>query len=105
MLQRVMCGFATSISKFKNNPGAVLAEADGDAVAVSSHNQIQFYAVPAHLYEDMVQFVEMSQRGTAELNTAPGKFALTESMVDSMTEQLQNTDNDLGDFVECQNNS
>jgi antitoxin StbD len=31
--------------------------------------------VPAHLYEDMVNFVEFSQRGTAELKSIPAKFS------------------------------
>ena len=47
MLQKILCGYTTPISKFKSNPSAALAEAQGDAIAVSSNNQIQFYAVPA----------------------------------------------------------
>jgi antitoxin StbD len=74
MLQKVMCGYTTPISKFKSNPKAALAEAQGDAIAVSSNNTIQFYVVPAHLYEDMVNFVEFSQRGTTKLKSIPAKF-------------------------------
>ena len=106
MLQRVMCGYTTPISKFKSNPNAALLEAEGDAVEVSSHNEIQFYAVPAHLYEEMVSFVELKQRGTTELKVAPAKFNLTEAMVEGMTEKLKNnSDDDLGDFIECENNT
>lgn len=106
MLQRVMCGFTTSISKFKSNPSAALAEAGGEAVAVSSHNEIQFYAVPAHLYEEMINFIEFKQRGTTELKTAPAKFHLTEAMVEGMTERLKTlSDDDLGDFIECDDNT
>lgn len=105
MLQKVMCGYTTPISKFKSNPSSILAEADGEAVAISSHNEIQFYAVPAHLYEEMVNYVEFMQRGNTELKTAPSKFNLTEDMVSSMTDKLKNlTDDNLGDFVECEGN-
>lgn len=106
MLQKVMCGYTTPISKFKSNPGAILAEAEGEAVAVSSHNEIQFYAVPAHLYEEMVNYVEFKQRGTTELKTAPAKFNLTDDMVERMTDKLKSiSDDDLGDFVECEDNT
>lgn len=106
MLQKVMCGYTTPISKFKSNPTAVLAEAEGEAVAVSSHNEIQFYVVPAHLYEEMINFVEFKQRGTRELKTAPAKFNLTEDMVEGMTDKLKNlSDDDLGDFIECDRNT
>lgn len=57
MLQKVMSGFTTSISKFKANPSAVLAQSGGEAVAVSSHNEIQFYAVPANQYELMMDYI------------------------------------------------
>ena len=106
MLQKVMCGYTASISKFKSNPNAALDAAEGDAVAVSSHNEIQFYAVPAHLYEEMINFVEFKQRGTTERKTAPAKFNLTEGMVEGMTDKLKNSsDDDLGEFIECDNNT
>lgn len=106
MLQKVLCGYTTPISKFKSNPSAAIAEAKGDAIAVSSNNQIQFYAVPAHLYEEMVHYVEFMQRGTTELKNIPAKFALSEEMVESMTDKLKNlSEDDLGDFEECDDNT
>ncbi|NDK99979.1 antitoxin of toxin-antitoxin stability system [Photorhabdus bodei] len=74
MLQKVMCGYTIPISKFKANPSAALAEAQGDAIAVSSNNQIQFYAVSAHMYEEIINFVEFAQRGTTELKNIPANF-------------------------------
>ena len=71
MLQQVMCGYITPTSKFKSNPTAALAEAKGEAVAVSSHNEIQFYVAPAHLYEEMINFVKFRQRGATELKNRP----------------------------------
>ncbi len=66
--------YTIPISKFKANPSAALAEAQGDAIAVSSNNQIQFYAVPAHMYEEIINFVEFAQRGTTELKNIPDNF-------------------------------
>ncbi|MCT8345215.1 MULTISPECIES: antitoxin of toxin-antitoxin stability system [Photorhabdus] len=74
MLQKVMCGYTTAISKFKSNPSAALAEAQGDAIAVSSNNQIQFYAVPAALFEEMSTLCEYAQRGSTELKSIPANF-------------------------------
>jgi len=106
MLQKVMCGYTTPISKFKSNPGAILAEAEGEAVAISSHNKIQFYAVPAQLYEQMINYVEFKQRGTTELRTAPANFNLTDNMIEGMTDKLRNiADDDLGEFTECESNT
>ncbi len=102
MLQKVLCGFTTSISKFKSNPSAALAEAEGDAVAVSSHNEIQFYAVPAQVYEDMVNFLEFAQRGTTSLKEIPAEFNLTDEKFEKMSKGLKDkAKKDLGGFEEC----
>ncbi|HMY90768.1 MAG TPA: hypothetical protein PLM85_08970 [Nitrosomonas sp.] len=74
MLQKISAGYSAPISKFKNNPAAYVAEANGDAVAVMSHNEIGFYAVPAALFEDLLAFAEYAQRGTSELKNIPSKF-------------------------------
>lgn len=104
MLQRVLCGFTTSISKFKTNPGNAIAEAQGEAIAVTSNNEVQFYAVPAELFEEMTAFCEYAQRGTSELRSVPGRFTTTDEMVEQMTEKLRTrSDDDLGEFVECEN--
>jgi len=106
MLQKVMCGYTTPISKFKSNPNAAIAEADGDAVAVSSHNEIQFYAVPASLYEEMISLVERSQSGSADLKSIAGKFHLTKEMVNAMTVRLKSmSEVDCDDFIECGKNN
>ncbi|MFT7561768.1 MAG: antitoxin StbD [Flavobacteriales bacterium] len=102
MLQKILCEYTTSISKFKANPSAALSEAGGDAVAVSSHNEIQFYAVPANIYEDMVNFLEYAQRGTTEINEIPAEFNLTDEKFEKMSKGLKaKAKKDLGGFEEC----
>lgn len=74
MLQKILCGFTTPISKFRSNPSAALVEAQGDAIAVSSNNQIQFYVVPAALFEEMTAFCEYAQRGITALKSIPAHY-------------------------------
>ncbi|MGL6159278.1 hypothetical protein [Microbulbifer sp.] len=88
MLQKVMCGYTTPISKFKSNPNAALAEAEGDAIAISSNNQIQFYAVPAALFEEMTMFCEYAQRGTTELKSIPASFTAEGLNMDEITSAM-----------------
>ncbi len=102
MLQKVMCGYTTPISKFKSNPSAAMTEAQGDAIAVSSNNEIQFYAVPAALFEEMTAFCEFAQRGTTEQKNIPAKFTSEgldiDKVANSMAAKLKNGTS--GDFEE-----
>lgn len=104
MLQKILCGFTTPISKFKSNPNAALAEAQGDAIAVSSNNQIQFYAVPASLFEEMTAFCEFAQRGTTELQSIPAKFTAAglemETVSTDMAHKVKQGGSGKGEFEE-----
>lgn len=88
MLQKILCGYTTPISKFKSNPNAALAEAQGDAIAVSSNNQIQFYAVPASLFEEMTAFCEFAQRGTTDLKSIPASFTAAGLDLDKVSAEI-----------------
>ena len=87
MLQKILCGYTTPISKFKSNPSAALAEAQGDAIAVSSNNQIQFYAVPAWQFEEMTVFYEFAQRGTT-LEMYPAQFNPANLNINKVSTQM-----------------
>jgi len=87
MLQKVVSNYTTPISKFKANPNAALAEAEGDAIAISSHNEIQFYAVPAKLYEDMTAYIEYLQHGRA-LKSIPAEFMAEDLDMDQVAKKL-----------------
>jgi antitoxin StbD len=103
MLQKIMCGYTTPISKFKSNPSAAMAEAQGDAIAISSNNEIQFYAVPAELFEDMTAFCEFKQRGTTKLESVDARFSLDEEpdeFVMNLAKSIKNKPN-KDDFIEC----
>jgi antitoxin StbD len=54
-MQRVEAHIAVSVSDLKKSPTAVMAKADGEAVAVLNHNRVMAYMVPADAYEAMVE--------------------------------------------------
>lgn len=77
-----------SLEKFKSNPVAELAEARGDAIAVLSGDQIQFYALPALLFEDMTGFCEFAQRGTTSMKHIPAKFTATNIEMEELAAEM-----------------
>ncbi|MFS1523191.1 hypothetical protein ACL7TT_03620 [Microbulbifer sp. 2304DJ12-6] len=104
MLQKVMRDYTAPNSQFKSNPNAAKQEANGKPVAVAAHNRVQFYAVPADLFEQMVEFCEYAQRGTSELKHGIARFSgsaekSVEESATSMAKRLANiSGSDLGDF-------
>jgi antitoxin StbD len=106
MSKKSTLGNTASIEEFLSDPIAVIAQANGNPVAViSSENDLQFYAVPAQQYEEMIDFIEFTQRGTTDLISTPSRFHLTTPMVERMTAVLKNLRSDYeGEFIEdCQN--
>jgi antitoxin StbD len=75
-LQRVEAQMAVSVSDLKKNPTAIMAQADGEAVAVLNHNRVMAYMVPADAYEAMVErlddlaLVEIAQARSSEVPIA-----------------------------------
>lgn len=54
-MQRVEADIAISVSELKKNPSQVMAQADGQAVAVLNHNRVMAYMVPAARFEAMME--------------------------------------------------
>ena len=104
MLHSILTDSAASISEFKKSPSAILQEAEGLPVAVLNHNKPEFYAVPAKLYEDLIQFAEYAQRGTSNLKNIPARFNAENVDMDELTSAAAKslTSNDeIGGFEEC----
>lgn len=76
MLQKVVAGYTTPVSKFKVNPGALLKEAQGEPIAITSNNRVEFYAVPAELFEAMTAFCEFAQSGTTDMKPTTARAHL-----------------------------
>ena len=51
MLKEIHTSLTASIREFRKAPMSVLQEADGQVVAVLSHNKPAFYCVPAEKYD------------------------------------------------------
>ncbi len=105
MTKKKICAHTAPMDNFISSPEDELAKGDGDAIAVSSNNEVQFYVLPVELYEDMVNFVEYSQRGTTEHKPVPGDFLLNEKKAEEITsstaEDLKNENYDKDDYSEC----
>lgn len=54
----ILADVSAGISELKKNPMAVLKEANGETVAILNRNQPVFYAVPAHIYEAMLDALD-----------------------------------------------
>lgn len=54
-MQRMEAPMAVSVSDLKKSPTAVMARAEGEAVAVLNHNRVVAYMVPAEAYEAMME--------------------------------------------------
>ncbi|MCL7407333.1 type II toxin-antitoxin system prevent-host-death family antitoxin [Paradonghicola geojensis] len=54
-MQRIEADIAISVSDLKKNPSQVMAQADGQAVAVLNHNRVMAYMVPAARFEAMME--------------------------------------------------
>ena len=54
-MQRMEAPMAISVSDLKKSPTAIMARAEGEAVAVLNHNRVVAYMVPAEAYEAMME--------------------------------------------------
>ena len=80
-MQRVEAQMAVSVSDLKKNPTAIMAQADGEAVAVLNHNKVMAYMVPADAYEAMVERLDdlaLVEIARARSDEAPVRVTLSE---------------------------
>ena len=80
-MQRVEAQMAVSVSDLKKNPTAIMAQADGQAVAVLNHNKVMAYMVPADAYEAMVERLDdlaLAEIARTRSDEAPVRVTLSE---------------------------
>ncbi len=80
-MQRVEAQMAVSVFDLKKNPTAIMAQADGEAVAVLNHNRVMAYMVPADAYEAMVERLDdlaLAEIARARSDEAPVRVTLSE---------------------------
>ena len=54
----VLSRYSASISELKRNPSRLIADAEGEIVAILNHNKPTAYLVPAETYEKMTDILE-----------------------------------------------
>ena len=57
-MNTVLSPYAASVSELKRNPSGLLAQSDGEAVAILNHNRPTAYLIPARTYEAMLERLE-----------------------------------------------
>ncbi|MCU8168254.1 antitoxin [Vibrio vulnificus] len=55
---RILTDLSVGVSELKKNPMAIMSESEGQAIAVLNRNKPVFYAVPADLFEEMMDLIE-----------------------------------------------
>lgn len=58
MTYKILTTIAASITDLKRNPMGIIAEGDGDSVAILNRNEPAFYCVPPKLYEWYLELAE-----------------------------------------------
>ncbi len=79
LLTQILTRHTTSVSAFKKNPSKVVSEAGGDAVAVLNHNAPDFYAVPAEMFEQIMDLLEDLEDAKA-VNASKGDATVSVSL-------------------------
>ena len=54
----ILSDVSAGISELKKNPMSVIEQGDGSPVAILNRNKPVFYAVPANVYENMMDAIE-----------------------------------------------
>jgi antitoxin StbD len=57
-MNTVLSPYAASVTELKRNPSGLLAQSDGEAVAILNHNRPTAYLIPARTYEAMLERLE-----------------------------------------------
>ncbi|MCA9936047.1 MAG: type II toxin-antitoxin system Phd/YefM family antitoxin [Ardenticatenaceae bacterium] len=62
-METILSKYSASISELKKNPTALLAEADGEPIAILNRNIPTAYLIPAAVYEAMLERLEDYELG------------------------------------------
>ena len=58
IMEAVLAGYAVSVAELERNFVEIMAQADGAAVAVWSHNNLEAYLIPAERYQAWLEYLE-----------------------------------------------
>ena len=62
-MQPILAPFSASISELKENPTALLKQAQGETIAILHHDSPAAYLVPADVYQQLLEKLEDYELG------------------------------------------
>jgi len=57
-MTQILANYTTSISELKKSPSSIIANANGESIAILNHNRPSAYLVPSEVYENMIDMLE-----------------------------------------------
>lgn len=83
-MESVLASCSASISELKKNPSALIAQSDGEPIAILNHNRPTAYLVPAETYEALLEKIEDYQLGLIIQDRQNEKISAVEVALDEL---------------------
>ncbi len=83
-MKTLLANCSASISELKKNPSALIAQADGEPIAILNHNLPTAYLIPAETYEQIVEKLEDYQLGIIVKERQNEKISAIEVDIDEL---------------------
>jgi antitoxin StbD len=83
-MESVLASCSASISELKKNPSALIAQSDGEPIAILNHNRPTAYLIPAETYEALLEKVEDCQLGMIVKERQNGKISAVDVALDEL---------------------
>ncbi len=83
-MKTIFAKCSISISELKKNPSALIAQAEGEPIAILNHNKPTAYLVPAETYEEIMEKLEDYQLGLIVRERQNEKISAIEVDIDEL---------------------
>lgn len=83
-MKTVLANCSVSISELKKNPSALIAQSEGEPIAILNHNKPTAYLVPAETYENLMERLEDYQLGLLVKERQGEKISAIEVDIDEL---------------------
>ncbi|MDH3360243.1 MAG: type II toxin-antitoxin system Phd/YefM family antitoxin [Desulfobulbaceae bacterium] len=83
-MKAVLANCSASISELKKNPSGLIAQSEGEPIAILNHNTPTAYLVPADTYEELMNRLEDYQLGLLVSERQNEKISAVEVDIDEL---------------------
>ena len=83
-MESILANCSVSISELKKNPSMLIAQANGEPIAVLNHNKPTAYLIPAETYALLLEKIEDFQLGLVIKNRQSEKESAVEITIDEL---------------------